>query len=144
MIYIFLCYVFGYRLVLMKGFSCNFYIIHSMLGLGMHMADSPPNSEREGGLPGNRTCRGPLESGSEPSQPPAGGSNLISRHAPRVSGGTEDRDRRPRVQDTPTDYGHDGGGPLQGISVSPEVLQHLILGKGPRPSHSIQGWSQDG
>ena len=107
------------------------------------MTDGHPNYKSEGGLPRDWTCRGPLESGREPSQPPAHGNDIISRFAPRVLGGPGDGDRRPRCQADPTAYGHKGGGPLQGLSGYSEVLRHLTPGKGFIIYCSVWGRSQD-
>ena len=44
----------------------------------MHVADIRHNSEKEGGLPGDWTLRGPLEDDREPSQLTAHGSDLLT------------------------------------------------------------------
>ena len=69
---------------------------------GMHVADSHPNSETEGGLPGDWTCQGPLEGDREPSQSTTHISNLLPWYAPRVSGRIGDGDHLPWGQDYPT------------------------------------------
>ena len=101
------------------------------------------NYKTEGRLPGYWNRRGPLESVRKTSQPPGHGSNHISRCAPHVLGGTWDRYLRPRSQADPTTYFHEVGGPLRGISGSPEGLRRLRPGKVPGISCGVQGWSQD-
>ena len=81
-------------------------------GRRMQMADSRPHSEREGGFPGDRTSRYPLEGDREPSQAPAHGRNILPWHSLQVSGETGDGDHRPLGQSPPTSYSHEGGGPL--------------------------------
>ena len=56
------------------------------------MADSRPNSKKEGRLTGDWSRQGPLEGNYDPSQPPAHGSDLLPRQAPQVFGGTWDWD----------------------------------------------------
>ena len=108
------------------------------------MADSRPNPKREDVIPGDYNRRGPLKSSHKPSQLPAHVSNILSQNDPRVSGETGDGDRRPQGQAATTSFGHEGGGPIRGLSGSPEDLRHLIPGKVPRPYCSVQGQYQDG
>ena len=109
----------------------------------MHVADSWPNFKREGGITGDWTRWGPLESGRKPSQLLAHGSSLISKCNLRVLGGTGDGDRRPWGQYAPTAYAHEGGGTLQNLSRYPGGLKRLRPGKGPGTYCSIWGRSKD-
>ena len=78
----------------------------------MHVIESRPNSKREGGFLRDWTSRVPLKSVCETSQPPAHGINLLSQHAPQISSGTGDGDRRTQGQTTITAYGSEGDGPI--------------------------------
>ena len=53
----------------------------------MHRIDSCLNYKKEGGILGDWTYQGTLESGCKPSQPPSHGSNHISQCAPRIWAG---------------------------------------------------------
>ena len=107
-------------------------------GRGMNLADGGPYHKGQWVLTGDRPCGCPVEYGNRTPQPESHNSYWILRHPPWVLGGLGDGYSLPQRKYAPIDDINYGGGPLQDISGTLEVLRHP--GQVPVPRNSIRLW----